>query len=125
MMLHSTFSDFIVFLYVHMSHADNSYDPQEMATIKSKMQKLFPAGTDLEKKLYATIRQYNSFDKEKLPELLTESLRHFTDKHETNEQVFSDLRDIIHADGKVLPAETRSLESLKIMIDQQVANSEA
>ena len=37
MLLHATFPDFILFLYVHMSLADSSYDPSEMAAIKTKM----------------------------------------------------------------------------------------
>ena len=41
MVIHSTFKDFILFLYVHMSRADENYDPNEMATIKNKIGGLF------------------------------------------------------------------------------------
>jgi len=51
MVIHANLPDFILFLYVHMSRADDSYDPTEMAAIKSKMNNLFSKGTDLEKKL--------------------------------------------------------------------------
>ena len=39
------------------------------------MNDLFSEGTDLEKKLYVTIREYNSFDKNKLTELLSDSIQ--------------------------------------------------
>lgn len=118
MITHSTFEDFIVFLYVHISHADNNYDPSEMATIKKKMTTLFSKETDIEKKLYTTIRQYNSFDKSKLNELLKESFQHFTEKHGNSEGVFADLLEIIQADGKEVLSETKTLQSLKQIIDQ-------
>ena len=63
MVIHSTFKDFILFLYVHMSQADENYDPNEMATIKKKIGGLFEKDTDIEKKLYMAIREYNSFDR--------------------------------------------------------------
>ncbi len=78
MVIHANLPDFILFLYVHMSRADDSYDPTEMAAIKNKMNSLFSKGTDLEKKLYVTIREYNSFDKNKLTELLSDSIQHFS-----------------------------------------------
>ena len=53
MVIHSRFKDFILFLYVHMSRADESYDPIEMATIKKKITGLFEKNADIEKKLYA------------------------------------------------------------------------
>ncbi len=116
MRLHSTVPDFILFLYVHMSHADQNYDPQEMAAIKSKMHTLFPDDTDLEKKLYAAIREYNSFDKSKITELIDQTLQHFgvdtlTDK------VYADLYEIIQADGKVYQSETKAFETIKRIIE--------
>ena len=50
MVIHSSFKDFILFLYVHMSQADENYDPNEMATIKKKAHQLFQKETDIEKK---------------------------------------------------------------------------
>ena len=117
MILHSTFPDFIAFLYVHMSHADNSYDPYELATVKSKMTGLFAEGTDVEKKLYGAIREYNSFDKSKLNELFEASLKHFSVEAPLKEDIYTDLTEIIRADGKVDQSETKTLETLKKIID--------
>ncbi|HMG88443.1 MAG TPA: TerB family tellurite resistance protein [Chryseolinea sp.] len=119
MVIHANLPDFILFLYVHMSRADDSYDPTEMAAIKDKMNGLFSAGTDLEKKLYVTIREYNSFDKNKLTELLSDSIRHFSNDAAVDAHLFNDLKEIIQADGKVDQSEVNALETLKRMIDHQ------
>ncbi|HYG20159.1 MAG TPA: TerB family tellurite resistance protein [Ohtaekwangia sp.] len=116
MVIHNSYPDFILFLYVHLSHADNSYDPAEMAAIKEKMKKLFPEGTDFEKKLYGALRQYNSFDRSKLAELFKSSFQHF---NEVPSNVVSDMREIISADGHVNPSETQALETLRQMIDSK------
>lgn len=117
MILHSSFPDFILFLYVHMSHADSSYDPYELSTIKVKMSGLYPEGTDIERKLYQTIREYNSFDKSKLAELFEETLRHFDLDTPKKNNVYNDLYEIMQADGKVEQEETKTLETLKQIID--------
>lgn len=117
MILHSSIPDFILFLYVHMSHADDSYDPYEMATIKSKMSGLYPAGTDMEKKLYQTIREYNSFDKARLGDLFEETLKHFRLDVPKKDNVYTALYEIMQADGKIEQSETNELEALKQIID--------
>ena len=119
MVIHANLPDFILFLYVHMSRADDSYDPTEMAAIKNKMNGLFSKGTDIEKKLYLTIREYNSFDKNKLTELLSDSINHFSANTTVDAHLFNDLREIIQADGKVDQSEMNALEALKRMIDHQ------
>lgn len=119
MVIHATLQDFILFLYVHMSRADDSYDPSEMAAIKVKMNTLFANGTDLEKKLYLTIRDYNSFDKSKLNELFSDSIQHFSKDSTVDNRLFSDLREIVQADGKVDQSETNALDALKRMIEHQ------
>lgn len=119
MVIHATLPDFILFLYVHMSRADDSYDPSEIAAIKVKMNTLFAEGTDLEKKLYSAIREYNSFDKSKLTELFTDSIEHFSKKSAVEAHLFKDLSEIIQADGKVDQSETNALDVLKRIIAHQ------
>jgi hypothetical protein len=121
MIIHKTLQDFIVFLYVHISQADNSYDPNEMAIIKSKMKRLFPADTDIEQKLYMTIREYNTFDRSKLNDLFKGSVAHFGKEGTLAGNIHDDLNDIIMADGKVKADETRSLDRLRSIIDQHSA----
>lgn len=118
MVIHSTFADFVLFLYVHMSHVDNDYDPTEMKVIKEKMNRIFPKDTDMEKKLYNTIREYNAFDKLKIHELMKETFQHFKNvKFSQKYKIYTDMYDIINADGKVDESEAKALEILKEIIE--------
>lgn len=118
MIIHKTLQDFIVFLYVHISQADNNYDPNEMATIKSKMKRLFSDGTDIEQKLYMAIREYNTFDRAKLNDLFKSSIEHFGREGALDNTFQDDLNDIILSDGKVKADETRTLDRLRSILDQ-------
>jgi uncharacterized tellurite resistance protein B-like protein len=118
MVIHTSFPDFILFLFVHIAHTDNSYDPREMSTIKAKMQRLFPDGTDLEKKLYQAIREYNSFDQSRLTELLRDTFAFFNEDTETcKTKLYADVKAIIKADGKVLPTEREAFYTIKRIIE--------
>jgi len=118
MVIHSSFKDFILFLYVHMSRADENYDPTEMAIIKKKIEGLLDKGADIEQKLYTAIREYNSFDKSKLPDLFQGTFKHFSDdKSVMKNSFYDDLNEIIQADGKVHDMETRALQALKEIIN--------
>jgi uncharacterized tellurite resistance protein B-like protein len=122
MVIHSSFPDFVLFLYIHVAHIDNTYDPKEISTIKSKMSALFPTGTDLEKKLYQAIREYNNFDRSHLDELCRDTLSFFQKDSATQKsKLYEDVQDIINADGEVHQLETNVLRKLKNMVDQSVA----
>ncbi|HYF68892.1 MAG TPA: hypothetical protein VD884_12200 [Ohtaekwangia sp.] len=119
MVIHSTFPDFILFLYVHMAHVDNTYDPKELSAIKNKMARLFPDGTDLEKKLYQTIREYNSFDKSKINELCKDSFAFFNELQEAQSTgFFDDAQAIIDADGQIQKSEAEALQTLRKFMDK-------
>jgi uncharacterized tellurite resistance protein B-like protein len=118
MVIHSTFPDFLLFLYVHMAHVDSTYDPKELSTIKTRMARLFPAGTDLEKKLYLAIREYNAFDRSKLDELCKDSFSHFDAHRDAETTAFiADAHTIISADGQVLESETQALQTLRKLME--------
>lgn len=118
MVIHSSFADFVLFLYVHMSHADNDYDPTEMKVIKEKMARIFPKEVDLEKKLYNTIREYNAFDRSRMGDLIKDSFAHFSNvKFSQKYKIYTDMYDIINADGKVDESETKAMEALKQIIE--------
>src|SRR5690349_17847911 len=118
MVIHNTFEDFVLFIYIHMSHADNNYDPAELSAIKTKMSNLFPGEQDMEKKLYNAIREYNSFDKTKLSAVFEESFLYFK-KHENERlaEVTNDLAEIIRADGKIDQDEERMLRAFRRLIE--------
>src|SRR5690606_10706412 len=118
MVIHNSFPDFLLFLYVHMSEADHNYDPAEIALIKKKMLGLFPKGTDLEQKLYRTIRDYNDFDKSKLDALFKDTFEKFRGANpELRETLFKDIQEIAGADGVINSSESQALETLKRIID--------
>ena len=120
MVIHTSFSDFILFLYVHIAHLDYSFEPDELSTIKSKMPKLFPEGTDLEKKLYQAIREYNQFDRSKINRLCADTLRHFKNDGATlSPEVFEDFKDIIMSDGQVHDLENRILTRIRAIVDKE------
>src|SRR6187431_1833546 len=118
MVIHNTFEDFVLFIYIHMSHADNSFDPTELSAIKSKMSNLFPGEKNMEQKLYTAIREYNDFDKTKLREVFEGSFKHYSEHdNERLVEAVNDLSEIIKADGKVDQDEERMLRAFKQLID--------
>lgn len=117
MVIHNSFADFVLFLYVHMAHADGDLHVTEVKVIKEKMAKLFP-GENVDTKFVSALDEYNAFDKKNLNKLFHASFAHFdTIKFAQKYRVYGDMYDIIYADGKVLESETKALEELKDIID--------
>lgn len=117
MVIHNSFADFVLFLYVHMAHADGDLHVTEVKVIKEKMAKLFP-GENVDNKFASALDEYNAFDKKNLNKLFHASFAHFdTIKFAQKYRVYGDMYDIIYADGKVLESETKALEELKDIID--------
>lgn len=121
MVIHENLNDFILFLYVHMSNADSTYDPVEMDVIKMKMSLLYPAGTDMEKKLYQAIREYNALDKSKMTDILRDSFAKFGDQFPSKGELYNDLQEIMLADGVEASEEQDALELLKYLINHAKA----
>jgi hypothetical protein len=118
MIIHSTFQDFIVFLYVHISRADDTYDPSEMATIEKKIGGLYDEDVDVERKLYVALREYNTFDRSKLATLFKASFEYFSeDQRILKNNFYDDLKEIMLADGKVELSESNALLALKELIE--------
>lgn len=121
MILHDNFSDFVLFLYLHMAHADGKMHAQEEQVVRTKISKLYPDGTDLNQKFEVCLQQYQGIKKEDLPELIRETFQHFESvKFSTKYKVFTDMYDIINSDGKVDERETLALEQLRELI--QIGN---
>jgi uncharacterized tellurite resistance protein B-like protein len=117
MVIHDTFADFVLFLYVHMAHADGELHVTEVKVIKEKMAKLYH-GENIDKKFTAALDEYNAFDKSNLNKLFHGSFAHFnTVKFAQKYRVYGDMYDIIYADGKVEESEQRAIDELKDIID--------
>src|SRR6267142_281145 len=110
MVIHKTFADFVLFLYLHMAYAHGGLHHSEKDVILGKMLKLFPDETNPLKKLEEAEKEYVGLDSKKLPGLILDTFRQFKDvKFVVKYKIYADMYDIIHADGKVDELETAAL----------------
>jgi uncharacterized tellurite resistance protein B-like protein len=118
MVIHKTFADFVLFLYIHMAYADGFFHHTEKELILEKMSKLFPSETDLRTKLERAEKDYLHLNSEKVSSIIYDSFKHFNQiKFAQKYKVYTDMFDIVHADGKVDESETVALDALKKIID--------
>ena len=118
MKVHESFSDFVLFLYVHMALSDGYLHPNEEIVILDKLTKLFPQEGDPKRKFDEALASYNTFDLSILNEFIQHSFKHFNQvKFAQRYKIYTDMYDIMHADGKVDQAETEALNTLKRIID--------
>jgi uncharacterized tellurite resistance protein B-like protein len=118
MVLHNNFADFVLFLYVHMAHSDSDYHSAEIEVIRDKMAKIFPKEINHEQKLQDAVAQYKSLTKANIYAVIEGSFKHFDKvKFSQKYKVYTDMYDIINADGVIDESETKALEELKKIID--------
>ena len=118
MIIHDNFQDFVLFLYLHMAHSDGSMHSQEENIVREKMQKLFPEGTDLNLKFEEARAAYQAIKPEEVPAIIKVTFDHYKDiKFAVKYKVYTDMYDIINADGKVDESETSALDLLRRVID--------
>lgn len=118
MVIHRNFSDFVLFLYVYIAFSDGQFHPLEKDEILKKMKKLYPDDIDFEKRLNEEIRLYDDFDKNQMKTLFRDTFKNFQKVSFTQKyKVYSDMYEILQADGKIHESETLALEALKEVID--------
>ena len=101
-----------------MAHADSDFHTTELNTIRKKMEKLYPYEGDLDQKLELALKEYQAFDKSKLKILFKDTFNHFTKvKFSQKYKVYTDMYEIINADGKIEESEAKALQELKEIID--------
>lgn len=121
MVIHDSFADFVLFLYIHMAHADGVYHPAEKDVIAERIPRLFPGEADVIGKLAKAEKQYLSVDKSKIESIIKDTFKHFSNvKFAQKYKVYTDMYDIIHADGKVEESESKALNELKDIIEMGV-----
>jgi uncharacterized tellurite resistance protein B-like protein len=121
MVIHDNFADFVLFLYIHMAYADGIYHPAEKEVIAERIPKLFPGETNVLARLATAEAQYNAVDKTKIEAIIKDTFKHFSSiKFAQKYKVYTDMYDIIHADGKVEESETLALNQLKDIIEMGV-----
>ena len=118
MVIHKSFADFVLFLYIHMAHADSNFHTTEQQVILSKIPKLFPDEKAPSEKMERANEEYESTSQDQIPIIIRETFKHFKDvKFAQKYKVYADMYDIIHADGKVDESETHALNELRNIIE--------
>lgn len=118
MVIHQSFADFVLFLYIHMAHTDGDYDGTEADVILKKLTKLFPKEADPKGKLERARAEYLAMDPTLIPQLIRDTFKQYSDiKFAQKYKVYTDMYDIINADGKVDESETAAMNELKEIIE--------
>jgi uncharacterized tellurite resistance protein B-like protein len=118
MVIHKSFADFVLFLYVHMASADGEFHSLEEGVILEKMAKIFPEESDPKKRFKEAVSQYKSIDRSKMTSIISDTFKHFDQvKFAQKYKVYTDMYDIINADGKVHESETKAMHELKQIIE--------
>ncbi len=106
-----------------MAYADGSVDRTEVKVIKEKIQKLFPEGAEVDEIFADAKRNYESFTDEEVDKIINSNFRKHPDKSFTYKyKIFSELYEIIIADGIVDARENQSLQKLKDIIGQNLTD---
>ncbi|MCX8490467.1 MAG: hypothetical protein ORN54_05320 [Cyclobacteriaceae bacterium] len=118
MVIHNNFQDFVLFLYIYMALADNYLHPSEEEVILGKMSKLFPTETNPKQKLDAASSHYKTLAHDEVMDIIRNTFKQFNHiKFAQKYKVYTDMYDVINADGKVGEAEKIALDALKEIID--------
>ena|SRR5277367_7011159 len=118
MVLHKNFHDFVLFLYIHMALADNVLHPSEEQVILEKMAKLFPAESDLKTKYDLAVAEYRALDPGMVMVVIHDTFKSFDNvKFAQKYKVYSEMYDVVNADGKVEESEKMALDALKEIIN--------
>src|SRR5258708_20507639 len=98
MVIHTTFADFVLFLYIHMAYADGFFHHTEKELILEKMSKLFPSESDPRTKLERAEKDYLHLDSEKVSSIIYDSFMHFNQvKFPHKYKAYTDMFYIVHA----------------------------
>ncbi|MBI1769097.1 MAG: TerB family tellurite resistance protein [Bacteroidetes bacterium] len=118
MVLHKQFQDFVLFLYTHMALCDGSMHENEELVILDKMSKIFPTEADPKKKLNAVVAEYKSIDPALINTIVRDSFKFFDQvKFAQKYKIYTDMYDVVNADGRVEESERKALNSLRDIID--------
>ena len=118
MVLHKQFQDFVLFLYAHMAMCDGSMHENEELVILDKMSRIFPSEPDPKKRLMDAIAEYKSIDPALINTVIRDSFKFFDHvKFAQKYKIYTDMYDVVNADGRVEESERKALDSLRSIID--------
>ena len=118
MKVHDNFSDFVLFLYIHMALSDGELHLNEELYILEKLTKLFPQEGNPKKKFDEAVTAYKKFELPSINEFVHHSFKQFNHiKFAQRYKIYTDMYEIMHIDGKIDQSETHALDTLKKIID--------
>lgn len=107
-----------------MAYADNNVDDSERELILKKMKKVFPHESDYPGKYEAAKKEYETVDSSDIDAVIRDNFKQFSNiSFSQKYRIFSDLYDIINADGVVDESETEAVEKLKKIINYEVESN--
>jgi uncharacterized tellurite resistance protein B-like protein len=119
MVIHDNFQDFVLFLYIHVAVVDAALHGSEEEVILEKMGKLFPSDSNFKVRLEEAVAHYKTLSHETVGEIIRDTFLHFNQiGFDQKYKVYTDMYDVVNADGKVEAAEKAVLNSLKEIIDR-------
>lgn len=118
MIVHQSFADFVLFLYVHMAQVDGEYHALEEELILRKARKLYPDEETAKSKLLQATQLHKSMDPAIIPGVIRETFKHHGEvKFSQKYKIYTDMYEIINADGRIDASETAAIDELKQIID--------
>jgi uncharacterized tellurite resistance protein B-like protein len=101
-----------------MALADNYLHPAEEEVILGKMAKLFPTETNPKQKFDAALLNYKTLLHNEVMDIIRGTFKQFDHiKFAQKYKVYTDMYDVVNADGKVEESEKTALDALKEIID--------
>jgi uncharacterized tellurite resistance protein B-like protein len=101
-----------------MAHVDGEYHSLEEDLILKKAQKLYPDPAVAKTKLHQAAELYKSMDSQKIPGIIRDTFKqHGEVKFSQKYKIYTDMYEIINADGRVDESETKAIDELKQIID--------
>lgn len=114
------FQDFALFLYIHVAHSDGQFQAAEESMVRQKLAGLFDQEEEREQKFAMLLDLYRSTPADALPALIRETFQHFSGvQFSAKYKVYTNLFDIINADGRVSSGETEALRQLRALMGSE------
>jgi len=109
----NTYEAFLLFLYLHIASADYKVQASEIDVILNKIQYMFSEDTDLVKMFISQKDQYDRMSNEVIDETIRRNLHTYCENQQKADRIFSDLFEIITADGLIHETETQAIEQIR------------
>ena len=114
------YQEFISFLLIHVGNSDYSLKTSEIEVILSKMEDYFPEIEDtdeLRTKFVSFQDNYESLSDSDINHIIYHNYLHYKDREINANRIMNDLNEVIMADGLIHDMETKTLESLKKLLN--------